>query len=114
MKLENVNIDRLDIFEKMQYDDFIASMSKKEALQIIINSVEGDLSQLSKELSEVAKMQQEYEPKENDFFVNEHTIINNFDFQNEQIYEFMKWGQMQPYRKFKGSIEGKKLRVLYV
>ncbi|MFT6125868.1 MAG: hypothetical protein ACJAVA_000310 [Flavobacteriaceae bacterium] len=48
-------------------------------------------------------------PKEDDFFVNEFTTINNFDFQDEQIYEFMKWGKMHPYRKFKGSIEGKKV-----
>ena len=47
--------------------------------------------------------------KEDDFYVNEFTTINNFDFQDEQIYEFQKWGEMHPYRKFKGSIEGKKV-----
>lgn len=48
-------------------------------------------------------------PKEDDFYVNAFITINKFDFQDNQIYEFEKWGQLHPYRKFKGSIEGKKV-----
>jgi hypothetical protein len=34
-------------------------MSKEEALQIIINTVEGDYSQLSESLAEIAELQDE-------------------------------------------------------
>jgi len=56
-ELENFDLDDLDPFEMMQYSDFKKNMSKKEALQIIINNVEGDYSQLSNELGELAEKQ---------------------------------------------------------
>ena len=58
-KLQNFNIDNLDMFELMQYNDLKYSLSKVEALQIIINNVEGDFTQLSDELSEIAQEQEE-------------------------------------------------------
>lgn len=56
-RLVKFNIDNLDDFESMQYDHLINSMDKASALQILINNVEGDYSQLSKELSEIAEEQ---------------------------------------------------------
>lgn len=55
--LKNFDIDNLDEFESRQYDNYIKSMPKEEALQILINSVEGDFSQLSPELAELAEKQ---------------------------------------------------------
>ena len=43
--------------EQMNYDMFSKNMSKEESLQIIINTVEGDYTQLSQELSEIAERQ---------------------------------------------------------
>lgn len=57
-KLENFDIDTLDMFEQTMYFDFIRNLSKPEALQIIINSVEGDFTQLSENLSEIAQEQE--------------------------------------------------------
>jgi hypothetical protein len=56
-RLVNFNIDNLDNFESMQYEDFIKSMDKPSALQILINNVEGDYSQLSEKLAEIAEEQ---------------------------------------------------------
>jgi DNA polymerase III delta prime subunit len=53
-ELQNVDLDQLDMIEKQDYDNFSRNMSKEEALQIIINNVEGDYSQLSEELSILA------------------------------------------------------------
>ena len=55
-QLENINIDNLDFFELSEYNRLKSlNMSKKDALQIIINTVEGDTSQLSEELKEIAE-----------------------------------------------------------
>jgi hypothetical protein len=56
-ELEDFDLDNLDPFETMQYDNYSKSMSKVDALQILINTVEGDYSQLSPELAELAEMQ---------------------------------------------------------
>jgi len=56
--LENFEIDDLDTFERFLYDDMKSrnvNMTKPEILQILINSVEGDFSQLSPKLAKVAK-----------------------------------------------------------
>jgi len=55
--LENFNIDNLDIFEEMLYNDYTKHSSKVEALQLLINSVEGDYSQLSEDLAKIAELQ---------------------------------------------------------
>lgn len=55
--LLDFNLDNLDPFETMQYNHFIKSISKVEALQVLINNVEGDYSQLSEELSKIAEQQ---------------------------------------------------------
>lgn len=59
-KLEDFNIFDLDDFEYQQYSNFSKSMSKTEALQILINNVEGDYSQLSPKLARIAKEQEKY------------------------------------------------------
>jgi hypothetical protein len=56
-ELEDFDLDNLDPFETMQYNNFSKSSGKVGALQILINSVEGDYSQLSPELAELAEMQ---------------------------------------------------------
>lgn len=55
--LKNFDIENLDYYERMVYDDLIKNLSKEESLQVIINNVEGDFSQLSEELSEIAEHQ---------------------------------------------------------
>ncbi len=55
--LEDFNIDNLDIFERRQYDHLINQSTKPETLNIIINSADGDYSQLSPELAKIAKLQ---------------------------------------------------------
>ena len=57
-ELVNFDLDELDSFEAMQYDSFVKSMPKAEALQIIINGVEGDYSQLSEALATIAEKQE--------------------------------------------------------
>jgi hypothetical protein len=55
--LSDFNINDLDNYEKFIYDDMSKKMSKEDALQIIINNVEGDYSQLSPKLRRIAKKQ---------------------------------------------------------
>ena len=55
-KFIDFNVDNLDTYERMVYDDLISRVNDKEsALKILINSVEGDYSQLSDELAELAE-----------------------------------------------------------
>jgi hypothetical protein len=56
-ELEDFDLDNLDPFETMQYENYSKSMSKVDALQVLIDTVEGDYSQLSPELAELAEMQ---------------------------------------------------------
>jgi len=55
--LEAFDIDQLDGLELWHYNHHIKSMTKAEALQVIINTVEGDYSQLSSGLAELAELQ---------------------------------------------------------
>ena len=48
----------------MQYSDLIKHSTKAEALKILINNVEGDFSQLSPNLNDIAEM---YYPEDNYF-----------------------------------------------
>jgi hypothetical protein len=55
-KFIDFDIDNLDTYERMLYDDFISRGNDKESsLKILINSVENDYSQLSDELAELAE-----------------------------------------------------------
>jgi hypothetical protein len=64
--LVNFNLDKLDPFEEMQYNNFSKSMEKAEALQILINNVEGDYSQLSTSLAKIAEKQYPSDELEDD------------------------------------------------
>ena len=54
-KLGTVKKNDLDVLEQMWYDKARKSSSHKQSLQIIINTVEGDYSQLSEKLSKIAE-----------------------------------------------------------
>jgi len=54
-ELKDFDLDNLDRFEEFHYNHFSKSMPKEEALQIIINSIEGDYTQLSPELAILAE-----------------------------------------------------------
>lgn len=54
--LNEYDLNNLDAYEANLYYDLIGKMSKENALQIIINSVEGDYSQLSSELALIAEL----------------------------------------------------------
>lgn len=53
--LASVDLDTLDQLEKQVYSDMVKQNGKVAALKIIVNSVEGDLDQLSPELQHVAR-----------------------------------------------------------
>jgi hypothetical protein len=57
--LADFDLDNLDTFESMRYRDLESrsSLTKANLLQIIINTAEGDYSQLSPQLAEIAEYQ---------------------------------------------------------
>lgn len=59
--LNHFDLDELDTFETRMYNDYIKHSTKQEALQLLINNVEGDYSQLSPKLAELAE---KYYPEE--------------------------------------------------
>lgn len=55
-KFIDFDVDNLDTYERMMFDEFISNGNDKEsALKILINSVENDYSQLSDELAELVE-----------------------------------------------------------
>ena len=73
-RLNDFEINNLDLFERMQYDHFIKSISKAEALQVLINNVEDDTTQLSEQLAYIAQFQQRMhtiEELESNVFLNQ-------------------------------------------
>lgn len=56
--LQDFNINYLDLFEQQQYDHLIRQSSKTEVLQILINSCNGDFTELSERLAEIAELQE--------------------------------------------------------
>ena len=55
--LVKFDVNKLDEFEKFQFNNLIKSLSKADALQVLINNVEGDYSQLSSDLAKIAERQ---------------------------------------------------------
>jgi hypothetical protein len=55
--LVNFDLSELDDFEEMQFNHISKSSSKADSLQVLINNVEGDYSQLSPILSKIAEAQ---------------------------------------------------------
>lgn len=54
-RLKSVKFNDLDVMEQRMYNNFINTSSHEQSLQLIINSVEGDYSQLSEKLSKIAQ-----------------------------------------------------------
>lgn len=54
-KLENFDLETLDLFEKQLFDNLSESMNKAEALEMIINNAKDDYSQLSDSLLELVE-----------------------------------------------------------
>ena len=54
-ELNDFDLSELDFLEERYYANFSKTMSKAEALKVIINSIEGDYSQLNPKLSEIAE-----------------------------------------------------------
>lgn len=53
--LQDFDLEQLDSYETTVYNDLRERMTKENALQILINSVEGDYTQLSEGLREIAE-----------------------------------------------------------
>ncbi len=49
------DVDTLDLFEERMYNNLIKESTKEEALKILINSTEGDYTQLSPDLAALAQ-----------------------------------------------------------
>jgi hypothetical protein len=87
----------------MQYNQFLPSSGKVGALQILINNVEGDYSQLSEELAELAEKQLPTE--EWDEMTNE---------QIREEYSYAKGGEIADIQKMKKTLISKaKSKGLY-
>ncbi len=57
--LDDFDVDNLDLYEGNMYYDLLPKMCKADALQILINNVEGDYTQLSPTLAELAELLEE-------------------------------------------------------
>lgn len=55
-------------------------------------------------------MEEQKEIKENDFVVNDLLTINNFEFVNDDIVKFMKFGVLEDYKEFVGLVSGKNVK----
>ena len=93
--LVNFDIDNLDDFETTQYQNFSKSMSKAESLQVLINSIEGDYSQLSEKLSEIAEEQMPMEHYAEGGEIYSHSeedgatfVVTQYDNSNVATYKF--------------------------
>lgn len=85
--LVNFDIDNLDAFEFRQYENFSKSLSKAQALQVLINDVEGDYSQLSEELSKIAEEQMPMDNYNNGGMIDLFQDYENIPPQVEQILD---------------------------
>ena len=85
-ELEAFDVSKLDAFEQMQYSDFIKHSTKVEALKILINNVEGDFSQLSPNLNDIAEM---YYPVEDNYFMDDNYadggVVKYYTQENERL-----------------------------
>ena len=53
--LKNFDINKLDNYENFVFNDMIKKHSKETVIEILINNVEGDFTQLSPGLKKLAK-----------------------------------------------------------
>ena len=96
-KLVNFDIDDLDQYEEMVYNDMKKSNTKAATLQVIINTVEGDYTQLSPELAEIAE---------------EQFTSDEWDEESNKRY-FAKGGGVSPYYGGMSEAEILKATVVY-
>jgi hypothetical protein len=96
-KLVNFDVDDLDEYETMVYNDFSEKLGKARALQILINNVEGDYTQLSPELAEIAE---------------EQVTSDEWDEESNKRY-FAKGGGVSPYYGGMSEAEILKATVVY-
>jgi len=104
MELADFDLDNLDDFETFQFNHFLPSLGKAGALQILINNVEGDYSQLSPELAELAEMQMGSYAKggvmedggDIEVDMEDDGVIRGFF--DDEAYAYAKGGVMEEYR----------------
>ena len=77
-ELESFDLNDLDPFETMQYNQFSKSLTKSESLQVLINNVEGDYSQLSPKLAELAEIQNPSEEYADGGPITDMQTLNSF------------------------------------
>ena len=89
MMLKNFDLNNLNEFWKKEYNHFSRQSSKENSLQILINAVEGDYSQLSPKLAEIAELQDSLKETTKNIkkFIKEVFVMENFDanYRNEII-----------------------------
>jgi hypothetical protein len=110
-ELEDFDLDELDPFETMQFNHHIKSSGKVGALQVLINSVEGDYSQLSPALAELAEMQmssEEYDEAgkqmrfERDGYANGG--MTGLEYKNSPQYKELKDKRNRLYAQLKSRV----------
>lgn len=84
-QLVNFDLSELDDYEEMQFNHFLKSFSKAESLQVLINTVEGDYSQLDERLAEIAEEQY---PSE-EFFENTRDYAKGGYMAEGENYEYV-------------------------
>lgn len=90
-KLRKFDLKHLDRYEQMVFDDLFTRLGKVEALQVIINNTEGDFTQLSEKLAEIARSKEKsnmYYFCEN--FDKDQLAIINSDPEIKEAYETIK------------------------
>lgn len=103
--LSDVKADSLDPIERRMYDKFTQGnkMSHEDALSVIVNSVEGDYSQLSEDLAQAATREEARQDEENNKGskdLNENTpnlLLKSFQFDginDEEMRKFECWGSV--------------------
>ena len=103
-RLVNFDIDDLDSFESMQYDQFSNSMDKADALQILINNTESDYSQLNEQLAKIAEEQY----PSDEFFEDNRQYKNGGSVDSIKItkneFQFRKDEPKRVYHSYEGTL----------
>ena len=101
LHLVKFDLSVLDDYEEMQFNHFSKSSSKAESLQILINNVEGDYSQLSPTLSKIAEEQY---PSDEFFEENRQYVkggsVDGGDYVREDLNFYKKGGGVANDSKF--------------
>jgi hypothetical protein len=87
-RLVNFDIDDLDQYEEMVYNDMKKNNTKASTLQVIINTVEGDYTQLSPKLAEIAEEQ--FTSDEWDEESNKRYFATGGNIDKDRLFNFLK------------------------